>query len=189
MTLTLFQALPNLSSLQIKGPCCPSATALDWCLIHSTVRETSSFHSQTDLVSTPSHSFGDIPAQERKQSVPALLHKIAFYRPRVLALNSFTIWADIASQLDKRNGLEGIALKGPSGHTRPPVRLPRLQENRKPHFIPWKIVYTDVDELETESVKETLIMPLPGTSGANASYSVRTFKCLPQRRLTTLSHS
>ncbi|PVF93428.1 DNA glycosylase [Serendipita vermifera] len=124
----------------------------------------------TDLVARPSHSFSDIPGSERRQSVVSLLRKIAHYRPHILALNSFTIWSDIASQLDKRDPLPGIKLRYPGPPPRPPLKLARLEKNRTPVFIPWKIVYQD--EGSDHQVLETLIIPLPGTSGANASYSL-----------------
>lgn len=122
-------------------------------------------------MTTPSHAFSDISSQERKASVLSLLRRIAFYKPRILALNSFAIWSDIAAELGKRNAVPGVSLKAPVGQATSPLKLPRLEENRKPEFLPWKIVHTH--DIDTDLlVKETLIIPLPGTSGANASYSV-----------------
>lgn len=123
----------------------------------------------TDLVVRPSHSFSDIPGQERKQSVLALLQRIAYYKPRILALNSFTIWSDIASQLAKKEGLAGVTFKAPAGSAKPSFKLPQVERNREPCFLPWKFVYTDDSE---SRFTETLIIPMPGTSGANASYSL-----------------
>ncbi|KAG8835104.1 hypothetical protein FRC17_005225 [Serendipita sp. 399] len=168
----------------------------------------------TDLVTTPSHGFADISVQERKASVETLLCKIARFKPRVLALNSFAIWNDIASVLEKQlkpgrdvhgkshrisgggggggnttaiggrnpKEKEGRGTKVEEGRTEllskvrleppldsaeyPPLKLPQVSENRTPAFLPWKLVYED------STVHETLIMPLPGTSGANASYSL-----------------
>lgn len=104
-----------------------------------------------------------------------LLQKIAFYKPRVLALNSFTIWSDIASSLGKSNALPGVKLKVPSGQPRPALKLSWCETNRKPEFLPWKIVYANCDEASESGVKETLILVLPSTSGANAKYSVSCF--------------
>lgn len=102
----------------------------------------------------------------------ALLQRIAYYRPRVLALNSFTIWSDIASQLTKKERLQGVSFKAPAGLPKPSLKLPQRDKKREPCFLPWKIVY-EPEPGSTLHITETLIIPLPGTSGANASYSVR----------------
>ncbi|KAG8762333.1 hypothetical protein FRC15_008569, partial [Serendipita sp. 397] len=158
----------------------------------------------TDLVATPSHGFADISPQERRASVETLLCKIAQFKPRVLALNSFTIWNDIASVLEKQLKSKNIAvgdhrrIGGAKGSRKkrkadttggivedvqvdlprvklepprdsreyPPLKLAQVSENRTPAFLPWKLVYED------STIQETLIMPLPGTSGANAGYSL-----------------
>ncbi|CAG7847544.1 SubName: Full=Related to G/T mismatch-specific thymine DNA glycosylase {ECO:0000313/EMBL:CCA68975.1} [Serendipita indica DSM 11827] len=142
----------------------------------------------TDLVTTPSHSFADISTQERRNSVLALLQKIARFKPRIVAFNSFAIWTDIANGLEPlrrssfppksakanktRNGLKTakevssacITLEPPLGEDQlPPLKLESTKEKRTPQFLPWKIVYAE---------GETLLIPLPGTSGANASYSL-----------------
>jgi len=106
-----------------------------------------------------------------------LLQKIAFYKPRVLALNAFTIWSDIAGPLGKPNALPGVWLKPPRGQPRPALKLPRCETNRRPEFLPWKIVYANCDGASEPGVKETLIIAMPSSSGANASYSVSRFSC------------